>query len=280
MLEIKDLAGLSEPLCKVIDCFKEGVSALFAPWQYKRIESVKIEMEEKRSLSEQKLLIKNTLTQGIIEKAQTFRDKRMLENLGEIYSQAIMELANERSLPSISVSPDWSARFFDYSKDCSDDEVKILWSKILAGEIRKPGSYFKRTLSVLHNMEKFEAEWFVKLKPFIISDCMIPQFVITNNELMNYNEIQSLVDCGLINPNKCEIEIPIDELSVCDFVFASEKDSGCFKIVGYSLTDAGMQLSRLINAAPNNLFMKKLKTTIEQQCSVTLTIKQVSITID
>ena len=47
MGDIKDLLGLEGPICKVIDCFRDGISGLLAPWQYKRMEKAKIEMKEK-----------------------------------------------------------------------------------------------------------------------------------------------------------------------------------------------------------------------------------------
>lgn len=43
-MEIKDLAGLSEPLCKLIDTFQNGCSFLFKPLQIKRIASVSSEV--------------------------------------------------------------------------------------------------------------------------------------------------------------------------------------------------------------------------------------------
>lgn len=270
MGDIKDLLGLEEPICKVIDCFKDGVSGLLAPWQYRRMEKAKIEMKESQSLSEQKLLVKETLIKGLIEQAQTNRDRRLLDNLGNIYSQAVMELANGMQMPATNVNSDWSARFFDYSKDCSDQDVQILWSKILAGEIREPGSYYKRTLTVLHNLEKFEAEWFVKMKPFIVSDCIIPSFTFANNEMINYNEIQSLVDCGLLNANKCEVSIWSNEISVCNLKLVPDKECEDFTLAGYSLTDAGMQLSRLIQANVNRLFIERLILLFEKQCSAKL----------
>lgn len=268
---VKDILGLEGPICKVIDCFKDGVSSIFGPWQYKRMENAKIEMDEKRSLSEQKMLIKKALTQDLIEHAHNIRDKKNIENLGSIYSPAVLELANEKQLPAMKVSPEWSARFFDYTKDCCDEEVQLLWSKILAGEIRKPGSYYKRTLTVLHDLERFEAEWFVKAKPFIVSNCIIPSFTCTNNELLNFNEILSLVDCGLINANKCEVSIWSNEIYVCNLHLVPDKDCREFTIVGYSLTDAGMQLSTLIQADTNNSFIERLTTDFEKQNSIKLT---------
>jgi hypothetical protein len=38
-MEIKDLAGLSQPITKLIEVVEKGVGQLFKPWQIKRLTS-------------------------------------------------------------------------------------------------------------------------------------------------------------------------------------------------------------------------------------------------
>lgn len=61
------------------------------------------------------------------------------------------------------VNKEWTKRFFDRAKDISDEEVQETWAKILAGEVEKPGSFDYRTLDILYNLTKKEAEIFKKI---------------------------------------------------------------------------------------------------------------------
>ena len=80
---------------------------------------------------------------------------------------AAEELAMIENVSDEPVNVDWASQFFDYAKDISDDEAKILLSKILAGEIKSPNTYNKRTLFALKHIEANEAKWFVEICPFI-----------------------------------------------------------------------------------------------------------------
>ena len=46
------------------------------------------------------------------------------------------------------VDQDWLNHFGDYSERASSDNVRTLWASVLAGEIRKPGSFSLSTLRV------------------------------------------------------------------------------------------------------------------------------------
>ncbi|MFC1592622.1 DUF2806 domain-containing protein [Chloroflexota bacterium] len=45
----------------------------------------------------------------------------------------------------------------------SDDDMQMLWSRILAGESNSPGTYSKRTINALASFDKVDAELFTKL---------------------------------------------------------------------------------------------------------------------
>lgn len=91
--------------------------------------------------------------------------------------------------------------FFDYSKDVSNEDAQIIWAKILAGEIAQPGSFYKRTLSVLRDIEAFEAKWFADMCQFVICNSIVEMSLL---KYYPYSQIQSLMDCGLLNSVACE----------------------------------------------------------------------------
>ncbi len=87
----------------------------------------------------------------------------------EVRAQENIEAITLKALPQISedakpedVNDDWIAGFFDKSKLISDEQMQSLWAHILAGEANAPGRFSKRTISVVANLDKTEAEMFTK----------------------------------------------------------------------------------------------------------------------
>ncbi len=48
----------------------------------------------------------------------------------------------------------------------SDDEMQTLWAKVLAGEANSPGTYSKRTVNLLSDLDKKDALLFQSLCRF------------------------------------------------------------------------------------------------------------------
>ncbi len=58
------------------------------------------------------------------------------------------------------ISDDWAANWRDKAKTCSDPDMARLWASLLAGEADNPGSYSRKTVNVLGDMEKSDAVLF------------------------------------------------------------------------------------------------------------------------
>jgi len=58
------------------------------------------------------------------------------------------------------VDPDWSARFFTYAQDVSQQDLQRLWGRVLASEVTKPGGIPVRTLEILRNLTAVECRLF------------------------------------------------------------------------------------------------------------------------
>ncbi len=63
---------------------------------------------------------------------------------------------------------DWLMRFFDAVGNISNEELQILWGKILANEISRPKSCSLRTLDMIRNMSSEEAKTFSVLCRYIM----------------------------------------------------------------------------------------------------------------
>ncbi|WP_196890103.1 DUF2806 domain-containing protein [Aureivirga sp. CE67] len=203
-MEIKDLTGLSEPLKKLIEVVSNGVGALTKPYLIRKTadakayeigviaESIKENQENLKEIgyTEEKLSlmsldtesIKNELTiEQRTKNRLDFKEQRRQENIESITQNAARNLEAEASVSEDPVDEDWTSRFFNYAEDISNEDMQELWGQILAGEIKQPNSYSLRTLELLRNLTKEEAQTFTKAANFVISSNNSP-FLFKGND--------------------------------------------------------------------------------------------------
>lgn len=96
------------------------------------------------------------------------REKRKLNNVQNVIEQAQQHFVEGEQVSDEPVNSDWINRFFTIVEDVSDAEMQQLWARILAGEVKRPKSYSLRTLEVLRNMSKEEAEQITKASQYVL----------------------------------------------------------------------------------------------------------------
>jgi hypothetical protein len=57
------------------------------------------------------------------------------------------------SEPVVDINPDWLNRFTSFAQDVSTEELQGVWGRLLAGEIRRPGSFSISSLRVLAELD-------------------------------------------------------------------------------------------------------------------------------
>ena len=98
-------------------------------------------------------------------------------NLDMISQRAASEIRDAsdsigQSVPDESgdtINDDWLNAFEMEARQKSTEEMQVLFGKILAGEIRKPGSYSTRTIKILGSLDRNVANHFVQLSSMCIS---------------------------------------------------------------------------------------------------------------
>ena len=205
--------------------------------------------------------LKSECAKEINKEIQSRRDVREISNIVSAYSYAIYELKKMSGVGYADLAPDWATAFYDSAKGSSDEEIQVLWGKILAGEIAHHGKFSKRTLSILKNMESEEAKHFVELVPLLIAKETVPEFIFQNNEFFQYNDLQTLMDCGIVNSSDgLYTYTGLDQVLLPGFKLISKNtDVKELYLEGFALTDAGLQLCQLIecNHADEN-YVKQL----------------------
>lgn len=146
-----NLGDLSKPATVLIEKILDAVGGVFKPYEIRRV--AKAEAEAKK--------IETVAKFEIIELQQRALRRFLTE---ETIKQNNMEAIILEALPALKpnakpqeVEQDWIANFFDKSRLISDTEMQKLWAKILAGEGNSPGSFSKKTINLMSDLDKRDA---------------------------------------------------------------------------------------------------------------------------
>jgi Protein of unknown function (DUF2806) len=155
-----NLGDLSKPADTLIKKVSKAVGGIFEPYQIKRIAKAEAEAAVIKAQTEIQIteLHRRAMHRFIEEEAQKQK------NIEDITNQAIPLLAEKTDAERM--NDDWVTNFFDKSRIVSDKEMQGLWARVLAGEANAPGTYSKRTVNYLGDLDKVDADLFTKLCGF------------------------------------------------------------------------------------------------------------------
>ena len=120
--------------------------------------------------------------------------KRYL-NTEAVVQEAAAELS-DKEVPDQEPDHDWTARFFDGVKDVSSGEMRSIWARLLAGEVERPGRTSLRTLDVLRNMTKADANMFAEVCGFAFNTNWI--WRRDGDDHISFGSLLYLEECGLV----------------------------------------------------------------------------------
>jgi len=108
--------------------------------------------------------------------------------------------ADTNSPPEESVSEDWLFRWRDSAATVSDKDLQSLWGRVLAGEVRAPGTFSLRTLEFLRNLSQSEARSIERVAPFIVQGTIFrnPE-VLSSAHGIRFDELLALQELGLLS---------------------------------------------------------------------------------
>lgn len=291
-MDIKDIAGLSEPLTRLIEVISGGLGALSKPYLIKKTAEAKayeVKVIAEVMAESRKLLTNSEYDDGKIKvlspDAQPddlsalpnrvtariqYQELQKQQNVESVCSSAADELAQETSVPDSKPEPEWVSRFMEIASGISTEEIQHLWGRILAGEIKQPGAFSLRTLDVLRNLSKKEVESFVKLANYVIRSgdkvCYLDPtaFIFTKEGGISFHDILTLKDAGLIFETDLALQKPPQPAGqISSFIYGSlilifETDKDTPQLVSNVgvLTKVGAELLQLVTAQPDMDYVK------------------------
>lgn len=198
------------------------------------------------------------------------RESRRLDNVKSVIENARSHFRDGEKVSDKAVNPDWTARFLNIVEDISDETLRELWSRILAGEVKQPNSFSLRTMDLLRNITKEEAELFIKAAKFNLAN----NFVITEKFALDLHENLLLMEAGFINSEdliKKWVVEPHDKLEViidekCLLVLHNNTDKQiCCRTSVKKLTKAGIEILPLVEKSDRSGFYKDLANLLKSK---------------
>ena len=195
-----------------------------------------------------------------------FREGKRLANIASVFGDAANQLEGQ-VVPDHDPDHDWITCFTEFVQDVSSTELKQIWSRLLAGEIRNPGSSSLRTLHVLRLMSTVDAKCFAK-----VSSLVTGHFIFYKpNWHRHYGDVHSyflrLSECGLLQTEplvQTLRESPTDLRTSHAIIRIQRKSNPLAHL--YSplvipiiiLTSAGIELYRVTESELDDVHMQSL----------------------
>ncbi len=156
-----DLSGFSKPANTLVTKIANSFGRHFDPSQ-------RIRMAEAEAQADRILRVSAAETDIEVDELRQRAATRFANE--EMTKQVNMEDIIEKALPGLddnanpeAMENDWIMNFFDKGRMVSDDDMQQIWAGILAGEANNPGSFSRRTVNLVADLDKCDAELFRKL---------------------------------------------------------------------------------------------------------------------
>lgn len=262
-----NLGDVSKPADTLIKKVSKAVGGIFEPYQIKRIAKAEAEASVIKAQAEIQIteLHRRAMHRFIEEEAQK------QQNIEDITNQAIPLLAD--STDAEKMNDDWVTNFFDKSRIVSDKEMQGFWAQVLAGEANAPGTYSKRTVNYLGDLDKVDADLFTKLCGFgwmvgsVVPLIFDVQAKIYEEHGITFNALSHLESIGLIQFNHLSgfrrLKLP-KKFYVLYYgqplLLEMPKDEGNELEIGHVLlTKVGQELAPICGSKPIDGFVEFVK---------------------
>ena len=196
-------SGLAKPATMLIEKISNAFGRHFDPSQAVRMALSEAEANRIRAVSEAETEIEVADLRTRAADRVLNEEMTRQENIETITKKAIPELTGDASPEEI--ENDWIANYLDKCRIVSDDDMQELWARILAGQANNPGSFSRKTVNLVADLDKKDAELFTDLCSFVwaINGGPCPLVFDSEHEIynkcgLNFRSLRHLEALGLV----------------------------------------------------------------------------------
>lgn len=259
MSEPPVFGDIAKPVTLLVEKISNAIGRHYDPRQTVRMAEAQAKASRILSVSQANTEIEIAELRRRAEFRAANEEMTRQRNIESITGKAAYRLTSDASPGEM--EDDWITNFFDKSRSVSDEDMQNLWAGILAGEANNPGSFSKKTVNLVSDLDKGDAELFASLCRFVwFSGLAYPIIFDWQHELYNrcgitFDSLGHLESLGLIRTS-----------GLAEFVLKGPKEfslsywgngvkvilpQGHDLKIGYvMLTQAGQELVRIVGALP------------------------------
>jgi len=174
---------------------------------------------------------------------------------------------------SARIDPDWLNKFTNYAAEATSEQLREMWAKIAAGEIRRVGSFSRSTLRVISELDAEVAAKFQNLMINRLHEGILPRPAgITNQELF---DLSLLEEVGLLQSINGELEhsVPVRD-GACVYYNGS---AGLKVVVDHPLsitiamiTRVGREICSILPPEPDDRSLRYIATMLPEGSRIEL----------
>lgn len=282
----------------------KGIGGVLIPWQERRVGKNRLEMKaleiiklaETEKLAEDirkgKVQLEAPQNQFFLENRQgriepTFDIQALMTTAKSVessdairkevnVSKAILiaeDILADDSSPTSEkeVEDDWLFNWREYAGRVSSENLQLLWGKILAGEVKNPGSYSYRTLDFLKTMSKFDAEVLERVAQFVVSNVIVREVdSLLEDAGVRFGNLMYLQELGVLSGvDSIGLDNTWGSLSPDNYLCAFSSHDKCLIVTSedatkvaslpvYLLTTVGKQIFKLANFGANITYLETI----------------------
>jgi len=182
---------------------------------------------------------------------------RKQENREAVAVEAIEHLSEateEIDQTARNVDEDWLNIFGDFAERASAESVRDLWARVLAGEIRRPGTFSLFTLHFISLLDAHSAALINKILPWVVDFDWIPNGCKSHGiQISDLIFLEQIGFCSATDETLAmhfEPQNGIQALRMGELAMVVDNDGKKLSIGASPLSLAGKELCKIIRAEP------------------------------
>lgn len=275
--------ALMSPIEKLIDAVSGAIGKAYEPRHIKRLadaktyeltqiaDTVRNNSDVPIVYNSEGISIDTSNFEEIAKRASSrlaYQEITKQQNIEAVANMAYEELEHVATVSEEPVSPDWMFYLFNSVENISNEDLQKIWGRILAGEIKSPGTYSYRTLERLKNMTQQEAEHFQLVAALALQCGNEMRFILRDEELLNkqqvyFNHLLELEECGLMTAQLLSLSMEVSaskkeglyNSQIVGVVKGKEPDREKITLYVYAFTASGAQLINAIAPQANREYI-------------------------
>ena len=180
------------------------------------------------------------------------------------------------------LDPTWEKRWIQGAANVAseDEERRTWWSRLLAGEIQKPGTFSLRTLSIMDTLSPTEAQLFRTLSTCVWRDggespvLLMPNAFEGETWGMTERQVRTLEEAGLVSAPTLGFQFQLAAGKLLRFqngsldILVRPTQDTLWESTTADLTKSGIEILNLVEVNPDPTYQKEMIKELKKHAKV------------